>query len=70
LSLGTDFISSDRLVSLGSHRWWFKPEVGVSNARDPWTLELRAAVTFYTDNNNFYGENERSQQPCIRSMFT
>jgi len=59
---------SERVVNLGTHRWWFKPELGVSKAEGPWTLELSAAATFYTDNNNFYGGNERSQDPAYSSQ--
>ncbi len=59
---------SERVVNLGTHRWWFKPELGVSKAEGPWTLELSAAATFYTDNNNFYGGNERSQDPVYSSQ--
>ena len=52
-----------RLVNLGSHRWSFKPEVGVSKALDRWTLELQAAATLYTDNDDFFRGNTRSQDP-------
>jgi hypothetical protein len=54
---------SIRLINLGSHRWSFKPEVGISKAWAPWTLEMAAAVTFYTDNTDFYGGQERTQRP-------
>lgn len=50
-----------RLVSIGTNRWAFKPEVGVSKAVDRWTLETKAAVTLYTDNTNFFGGSTRSQ---------
>ena len=54
----------DRIVNLGTHRWTFKPEVGISQALGPWTVEGQAAVTFYTDNNEFFdGNNKRSQDP-------
>ena len=52
-----------KVVNLGSNRWSFKPEVGVSKAIGPWTLEGTAAVTFYTDNTDFFGGNTRSQDP-------
>ncbi|MGE5089947.1 MAG: transporter [Candidatus Levyibacteriota bacterium] len=52
-----------RLVNLGMNRWSFKPELGVSKSAGPWTLELAAATTFYTDNDSFYGGNVRSQDP-------
>ena len=52
-----------RLINLGSNRWWFKPELGISKAWGPWTLELTAAATLFTDNDSFYGGNRRSQDP-------
>ena len=54
---------SSRVVNIGTNRWSFKPEVGVSKAEGPWTLELSAAATLYTDNNDFYG----GQQACAGS---
>ena len=59
---------SGRLVNLGGHRWWFKPEVGASKAVGPWTLELSAAVTLYTDNRDFYGGNVRAQDPLYSAQ--
>jgi len=52
-----------RVVNIGTNRWSFKPQVGVSKAIGPWTLELTAAVTLFTDNRDFYGGNTRSQDP-------
>jgi hypothetical protein len=55
--------SSSKLVNIGSNRWSFKPEVGISKAVGPWTLEVAAAATLYTDNKDFSGGNTRSQDP-------
>jgi hypothetical protein len=52
-----------KLVNLGTHRWFFKPEIGVSKALGPWTLEGQAAVTLFTTNNDFFNGNKRSQDP-------
>jgi hypothetical protein len=52
-----------KVVNLGSNRWFFKPEVGASKAVGPWTLELTAAATFYTDNNDFLNGGKREQDP-------
>jgi hypothetical protein len=52
-----------RLINLGAHRWWFKPEVGVSKTVGPWTAEFSGAVTFYTDNDDFFGGGTRTQRP-------
>jgi hypothetical protein len=52
-----------RMVNIGTNRWSFKPEAGVSKVLGPWTLELAGAVTFYTDNELFYNGSQRSQAP-------
>jgi hypothetical protein len=44
-----------KLINLGSNRWFFKPELGISKAIGPWTFEAQSAVTFYTQNDEFYG---------------
>ena len=52
-----------RIVNIGTNRWSWKPEIGVSRAEGPWTLEGTAAVTLFTDNRDFYGGNTRAQDP-------
>lgn len=52
-----------RVVNIGTNRWFFKPEIGVSKALGAWTLEGTAAVTLFTDNTDFYGGNTRAQDP-------
>jgi hypothetical protein len=54
---------ASRIVNIGSNRWSFKPEIGISKAVGPWTFEAQAAATFFTDNDDFYGGNTRSQDP-------
>ena len=53
---------NSRIVNIGTNRWSFKPEVGVSKAVGPWAFELTAAVALYADNTDFYGGKRRSQQ--------
>jgi len=57
-----------RLVNVGANRWSIKPEVGLSKVLGPWTLELQGAATFYTDNNDFYHGNTRSQDPLYSTQ--
>jgi hypothetical protein len=52
-----------RIVNLGTNRWSFKPELGVSKAAGPWTLELTLAMTLFTTNGDFYNGGTRSQEP-------
>jgi len=52
-----------KLVNIGTNRWAFKPEVGISKTIGQWTLEGTVGVTFYTDNDDFFGGNRLSQDP-------
>jgi hypothetical protein len=52
-----------RLVNIGTNRWSFKPELGISKTAGPWTFEASAAATIFTVNNDFYGGNKREQDP-------
>ena len=54
---------SDKLLNIGTHRWSFKPEIGISKTWGPVTLELAPSVTFYTDNENFFGGHELQRDP-------
>jgi outer membrane putative beta-barrel porin/alpha-amylase len=54
---------SSKLVNIGTNRWSFKPELGISKASGPWTLEFTAAATLFTDNTDFFGGNTRAQDP-------
>ena len=59
---------ADRLVNIGTNRWSFKPEVGVSKTVGPWTLEGALAATFYTVNTDFFGGNRREQDPLYSAQ--
>jgi hypothetical protein len=53
---------SDKAVNLGTNRWSVKPELGISKALGPVTLELAAGATVYTKNDDFLGRT-REQAP-------
>lgn len=57
--------NSDKLVNVGTNRWSFKPEVGISKAMGPLTLEVASGVRWYTDNNDFLGENTLQMDPVF-----
>jgi Putative MetA-pathway of phenol degradation len=52
-----------KLLNLGNNRWSFRPELGISKAWGPWTVELAPSVTFFSDNTDFFGGNTFSQAP-------
>ena len=54
---------SDKLVNIGTNRWSFKPEIGISKTWGPVTLELAPSVTFYTANDDFLGSKKLERDP-------
>ena len=56
---------STKLVNLGSNRWSFKPEVGVSLPAGRWTVDAYAGVWFFTDNDAYYPGRSRRHQDSV-----
>jgi Putative MetA-pathway of phenol degradation len=52
-----------RLVNVGTNRWAFKPEVGISQPIGDWFAEATAGVWLFASNNEFLGNHKRSQAP-------
>jgi hypothetical protein len=52
-----------KLLNLGSNRWSFRPELGISKAWGNWTLEIAPSVTFFTENPDFFSGNRFAQAP-------
>jgi len=56
---------SDKVINIGTNRWSFKPEVGISYPfYKKWFIDFYAGVWFFTDNDSFFpGNSVRSQKP-------
>lgn len=56
---------SDKLINLGTNRWSFKPELGISQPLGRrWQLDFYSGVWLFTKNTSFYpGNAVRSQNP-------
>ena len=54
---------SSKLINLGTNRWSFKPEVGLSRALGKWVVEAMAGAWFFSDNTDVVGGRTRSQDP-------
>lgn len=52
-----------RIINVGSNRWAFKPELGLSQPVGNWFVEGAAGVWVFTDNTDFFGGKRRSQAP-------
>lgn len=63
-----------KLINLGSNRWTFRPQIGVSRAAGDWILEAYASAWLFTENPDFYGGNELKQAPMaafkIHAIYT
>lgn len=53
----------NRLVNIGTNRFAFKPEIGISKTFDKLVLELSGAAGIFTVNHDFYMGTTRSQNP-------
>jgi len=55
-----------KLINLGTNRWSFKPEIGVSIPKGPWDFDAYFGVWLFTDNSDFYtGGLTRSQDRVV-----
>jgi hypothetical protein len=59
---------STKLINLGTNRWSFKPELGVSRAYGRWVVEAMAGVWLFTDNTDFVGGRTRKQDPIVATQ--
>ena len=58
--------SNTKLINIGTNRWAFKPEFGLSYPTGRWTLEAAAGVWLFTHNPEAYpGTVVRSQDPLF-----
>jgi hypothetical protein len=54
---------SSKLLNIGTNRWTIKPELGASQAFGPLTLEVSAAASVFTDNDDFFNGQRLEQEP-------
>lgn len=64
MSSPTGQYGSTKLINIGTNRWSFKPELGLSYPVKKVDLDLYVGAWFFTDNGSFYmGRSSRSQKP-------
>lgn len=61
-SIPTGKYYDDKQVNIGTNRWGFKPEVGISQRFSHFYAEVYGGIWFYTDNNDFLGK-KMEQKP-------
>jgi hypothetical protein len=56
----------NKLINLGSNRWSFKPEAGVSRLAGKWTFDGYAGVWLFTANRKYFTSSRvRTQEPVV-----
>jgi hypothetical protein len=58
----------ERLVNLGSNRWAFKPELGLSKKFGALTAEAALGITVFTTNDDYFGGRTREQEPIVSTQ--
>lgn len=53
---------NDKIINLGSNRWTFKPQLGISRRTGPWVFEGYFTVWLFTINQSLMGQ-EMTQKP-------
>ena len=58
----------EKLINLGTNRWSYKPEIGVSRVFGKWVVEAMAGAWIFTDNDDFVGGRTREQDPIVATQ--
>lgn len=60
---------ADRLINLGTNRWFVRPDIGISRQWGDVTLELASGVMLFSDNDDFFGGQRLEQDILSISQF-
>ena len=63
VAMPTGQYDGTKLINIGTNRWSFKPEIGLSIPVSKWTFDLYAGAWFFTPNDDFFGGHRRTQDP-------
>jgi hypothetical protein len=53
----------ERLINLGQNRYIARAQLGALHQRGPWQFELTGTISFYQDNEEFFGGTRLTQDP-------
>jgi hypothetical protein len=63
ISAPTGQYDPDKLINIGTNRWAFKPEIGLTIPHDRWMFDVFAGVWLFSANPDFFGGVHREQDP-------
>lgn len=53
----------DRLINLGGNRYVIRPSLGLLHRRGPWEFECTTSLSFYQDNDEYFGNSRMERDP-------
>ena len=56
---------ASKIINIGTNRWAFRPELGLSRTRGRWTVEGDLGALFFSDNTDFRNGGLREQAPIV-----
>ena len=68
ITLPTGLYHADKLLNIAQNRFVIRPQIGVLHNRGNWSYEFTSSVIFFTNNNDFFGGNTRSQKPMLAAQ--
>jgi hypothetical protein len=63
INIPTGEYDTQYVFNIGSNRWYFKPEIGMSIPVKKWEFDMSMGVKFFTDNDEFKGSSTLRQDP-------
>jgi hypothetical protein len=60
--------SPDKLINLGTNRWGFRPELGISYPWKKFYFDVYAGAWFFTENDRFFPGNSIKQQDPLTGL--
>jgi hypothetical protein len=61
--------NGDNLINAGGNRWVVRPGLGLSFRTGRWHYDISTTVKFFEDNDDFFGGNNREQDPLYALQF-
>jgi hypothetical protein len=63
VQLPTGSYMDDKLINLGTNRFTFRPQIGVTHTRGKWSTEATGIVALHSDNTDFFNGKKLEQEP-------
>jgi Putative MetA-pathway of phenol degradation len=65
VTMPTGQYDASRLINIGTNRWAFRPQIGISQPWGAWTVECFGGVWLFSDNNNYLNGSRQEQAPIM-----